>query len=99
MPVSTQWSLDAASPVQRNAINSVLWMYCPASQMKGTSFLLKTGLVVTNNHGPSEAFGRLYSCGFQHDKDAPAVRTQWVTNKTSPFSSPLTLVARRPELP
>lgn len=50
MPVSTQWSLDAASPVQRNAIKSVFLMYCPISQMKGTSFLLKAGLVVTNNH-------------------------------------------------
>lgn len=50
LPVSTQWVLDAANPVQRNAINSVFLVYCPASKMKGTSFLLKSGLIVTNNH-------------------------------------------------
>ena len=31
------------------------------------------------------AFGRLYSCGFQRDEDAPEVNTQWVRNKIRPF--------------
>jgi trypsin-like peptidase len=49
-PVAVQWTIDAAGPVQRVAIKSVFLLYCPNTQMKGTGFLLSTGLVVTNNH-------------------------------------------------
>src|SRR5712692_7035158 len=50
IPTATQWTLDAAGPTQRSAIRSVFLMYCPNSKMKGTGFLLKNGLVVTNEH-------------------------------------------------
>lgn len=50
IPVATRWVPEAANPVQRNSIKSVFLMYCPATQMKGTSFLLNTGIIVTNNH-------------------------------------------------
>ncbi len=50
IPVATQWLLDAAGPIQRNAIRSVLELYCPQTHQKGTGFLLKSGLVITNQH-------------------------------------------------
>ncbi len=50
VPIATQWVLDAAGPVQRNAITSVYLMYCPKLQKKGTSFLIQSGVVVTNHH-------------------------------------------------
>src|SRR6266850_3648053 len=50
IPTATQWTLDAAGPVQRAAIGSVFLMHCPNARTKGTGFLLKSGLVVTNAH-------------------------------------------------
>src|SRR5712692_5172997 len=50
IPTATQWTLDAAGPVQRTAIGSVFLMHCPNARTKGTGFLLKNGLVVTNAH-------------------------------------------------
>lgn len=50
IPTATQWTLDAAGPAQRNAIGSVYLMICPNARTKGTGFLLKNGLVVTNAH-------------------------------------------------
>lgn len=50
VPVATQWTLNAAGEAQKKAIRSVLLLYCPATQMKGTGFLLTNGLVVTNDH-------------------------------------------------
>jgi len=50
IPTATQWTLDAAGPTQRTAIRSVFLLYCPNTKMKGTGFLLKDGLVVTNAH-------------------------------------------------
>ncbi len=50
LPVAAQWTIGAATPVQRAAITSVFLLYCPKTSMKGTGFLLKNGLVVTNNH-------------------------------------------------
>jgi S1-C subfamily serine protease len=50
IPTATQWTLDAAGPVQRTAIRSVLLMHCANAMSKGTGFLLKNGLVVTNAH-------------------------------------------------
>jgi hypothetical protein len=50
IPTATQWTLDAAGPSQRSAIGSVYMMYCPIARAKGTGFLLKNGLVVTNAH-------------------------------------------------
>ncbi len=50
IPVAVQWTLDAGGPVQRTAIKSIVLLYCPKTEMKGTGFLLSTGLIVTNNH-------------------------------------------------
>ena len=36
---------------------------------------------------PSDVRHHLYSCGYERDEDALEVETQWVRNKTSPFSS------------
>lgn len=49
-PIATQWTLDAAGTTQRSAITSVFLMVCPATEKKGTSFLLTTGVVITNAH-------------------------------------------------
>jgi len=50
VPTAVQWTLDAAGPTQRNAIKSVVLLYCPKTNSKGTGFLLVGGLIVTNNH-------------------------------------------------
>jgi hypothetical protein len=50
VPVSTQWLMDSAGPVQREAIKSVYLLICPKTDKKGTAFLLKTGTMVTDNH-------------------------------------------------
>ena len=50
IPAATQWLLDAAGPTQRNSIKSIFLLKCPATQMQGTSFLLTTGIVVSNEH-------------------------------------------------
>jgi S1-C subfamily serine protease len=50
IPVSTQWTLEAAGPVQQTEINSVMLLFCPVTSMKGTGFLIDKGLIVTNNH-------------------------------------------------
>ena len=50
LPVSTQWTLDAAGTTQRAAIKAVMLLVCPSTMMKGTGFYLKSGIVVTNDH-------------------------------------------------
>jgi S1-C subfamily serine protease len=50
MPVVTQWTLEAAGPTQRSSISSVFLLVCPATQSKGSSFLLASGFVVSNEH-------------------------------------------------
>jgi len=50
VPTAVQWTLDAAGPTQRAAIRSVVLLYCPKTNAKGTGFLLSDGLIVTNNH-------------------------------------------------
>lgn len=50
VPVSTRWTLDAAGAMQRNSIHAVFLMICPATQRKGTGFLIDSGLIVTNEH-------------------------------------------------
>src|SRR5258706_7374395 len=49
-PTAVQWTIDAAGPTQRTAIKSVVLLYCPNTNNKGTGFLLREGLIVTNNH-------------------------------------------------
>lgn len=50
VPVATQWTLDAAGATQRTSIKSVYLMVCPATQKKGTGFLLDSGSIITNEH-------------------------------------------------
>jgi S1-C subfamily serine protease len=50
VPVATQWTLDAAGATQRTSIKSVFLMVCPASQKKGTGFLIDSGSIITNEH-------------------------------------------------
>jgi len=50
VPVDTQWTLDAAGGVQRNAIQSVLLLVCTKTNMKGTGFLISGGKIVTAAH-------------------------------------------------
>lgn len=50
VPVSTQWLIDAAGLTQRSAIKSVYLLVCPKTNQKGTAFLLKSGVMVTDNH-------------------------------------------------
>jgi S1-C subfamily serine protease len=62
IPVATQWTLEAAGPVQKTEINAVMLLLCSQSGMKGTGFLIDKGLVVTNNHvvsgcGPEQMIG------------------------------------------
>jgi hypothetical protein len=50
VPTATRWTVDAASSDQRGSIKFVFLMVCPVTQKKGTSFLLSSGIVVTNDH-------------------------------------------------
>src|ERR1700685_2431950 len=50
VPIDTQWTLDAAGTVQRNAIRSVLLLVCTKKNMKGTGFLISGGKIVTAAH-------------------------------------------------
>ena len=50
VPVDTQWTLDAAGTVQRNAIRSVLLLICTKTNMKGTGFLISDGKIITAAH-------------------------------------------------
>jgi S1-C subfamily serine protease len=50
VPVDTQWTLDAAGTVQRNAIRSVLLLECTKTARKGTGFLISGGKVITAAH-------------------------------------------------
>jgi S1-C subfamily serine protease len=50
VPVDTQLTLDAAAPVQKASIRSVLYLRCAKKGVKGTAFLLSSGVVVTAAH-------------------------------------------------
>jgi S1-C subfamily serine protease len=50
VPVSTQWDLDSAGPTQRTAIKSVYLVVCSKANRKGTAFLMRNGILVTDNH-------------------------------------------------
>jgi S1-C subfamily serine protease len=50
VPVTTRWTLDAAGPGQQNSLTSVYLVTCQKTQIKGTGFLLTSGIVVTNEH-------------------------------------------------
>jgi len=50
IPISTQWVLDAVGDVGRTAVKSVFMIVCLKTQSKGTGFLLKSGVIITNEH-------------------------------------------------
>ncbi|EJE8536058.1 trypsin-like peptidase domain-containing protein [Vibrio parahaemolyticus] len=50
IPVSTQWTLDAAGETGRSSVESVYMIVCPATGSKGSGFLIEGGLIVTNEH-------------------------------------------------
>jgi S1-C subfamily serine protease len=50
IPISTQWTLDAAGDTGRLAVNSVFMIVCAKTESKGSGFLLENGLIVTNEH-------------------------------------------------
>jgi S1-C subfamily serine protease len=50
VPVDTQLTIEASAPVQKAPIRSVLYMECKKRGMKGTAFLLSSGVVVTAAH-------------------------------------------------
>ncbi|MBI4199270.1 MAG: trypsin-like peptidase domain-containing protein [Chloroflexi bacterium] len=50
IPISTRWLLDAVGETGRSAVNAVYLVVCPRMQSKGTGFLLKSGVLVTNWH-------------------------------------------------
>lgn len=70
VPVSTQWTLDAAGSTGRHAIESVYMIVCPKTSSKGTGWLLKNGQMITNEHvvrncSVSDVFA-ISSFGVQH---------------------------------
>jgi hypothetical protein len=48
--IDTQMTLDAAAPIQRSAIRSVIYLKCRKNNKKGTAFLTSNGTVVTAAH-------------------------------------------------
>ena len=50
LPVTTKWLLDSVGETGRSAIASVYMLVCPKTQSKGTAFLLKTGMMISNWH-------------------------------------------------
>src|SRR6266403_4447624 len=50
IPVDTQLTLDAAPQIQKTAIQSVLYLQCKKTNMKGTAFVISGGMVVTAAH-------------------------------------------------
>ncbi len=50
LPITTKWLLDSARDQGRSAISSVYMLICPKTQSKGTAFLLRTGIVISNWH-------------------------------------------------
>ena len=70
LPISTQWLLDSIGETSRSAINAVYLVVCPNTQNKGTGFVLKSGLLVTNwhvvEHCKAEDVVAISSKGKQH---------------------------------
>jgi S1-C subfamily serine protease len=50
VPVDTQLTLDASAPIQRSSIRSVLSLRCAKRGVKGTAFVLSSGIVLTAAH-------------------------------------------------
>lgn len=70
VPVSTKWTLDAAGPAGRVAVESVYMVVCQRTGSKGSGWLHKSGQIVTNEHvirgcGPLDVT-LVSSLGVQH---------------------------------
>ena len=50
IPISTRWLLDAVGETGRGAITTIFMIYCPATNEKGTGFLLANNRIITNEH-------------------------------------------------
>jgi S1-C subfamily serine protease len=50
VPVDTQMTLDAAPPLQKRVIHSIIYLMCKKTNMKGTAFVVSGGIVVTAAH-------------------------------------------------
>ena len=50
VPISTKWLLDSLGETGRLAVKAVYMLVCPKTKQKGTAFLLKTGLIISNWH-------------------------------------------------
>jgi len=50
LPVTTKWLLDSVGETGRSTIASVYMLVCPQTQSKGTAFLLKNGMMISNWH-------------------------------------------------
>jgi S1-C subfamily serine protease len=50
VPVDTQMTLDAAPTLQKPIVSAVLLLKCKKTSMKGTGFLISTGVVITAAH-------------------------------------------------
>jgi S1-C subfamily serine protease len=50
VPVDTQMTLDAAPPLQKPVIRSIIYLRCQKTNMKGTGFVVSEGVVVTAAH-------------------------------------------------
>ena len=50
IPISTKWLLDSVGDTGRAAVDAVYVIICPQTKSKGTGFLLKSGVIVTNYH-------------------------------------------------
>ena len=50
LPISTRWLLDSVGDTGRSVIEAIYMLICPKTQQKGTAFLLKTGLMISNWH-------------------------------------------------
>ncbi len=50
IPVSTRWLLDSVGETGRSAVKAVYMLVCPKTQQKGTAFLTKRGLFISNWH-------------------------------------------------
>lgn len=49
-PISTKWLLDSVGETGRNTLQSVFMIICPKTSVKGTGFLHKSGVIITNYH-------------------------------------------------
>jgi S1-C subfamily serine protease len=50
VPIDTQMTLDAAPPIQKPVIRSIIYLECKKANRKGTAFIVSGGIVVTAAH-------------------------------------------------